>query len=61
MKRILKWIEEEKITVQIFLLAIGIVLSPLPNWEMLGAMFLYGVIIVSILSLSHSLYLKLKK
>jgi len=60
MKRIILWIREEKIILLFTLLAIGIVLHGLPNFVMIGAMFIYATIILAILNLIHKLYIKYK-
>ena len=60
MKRVLTWIEEEKIVLLIILLAVGILLSELSGHIMLGGMLIYGAIIIAALSAGHSLYLKFK-
>ncbi len=61
MKRILSWAEEEKITIMVFLLGIGIILNSPPPTFVLGGLFIYGAIIFAILHLLHRLYLKFKK
>lgn len=61
MKRVIRWVVEERITLLIFLLVVGIVLGSLSHWSVLGGMMMYGVLILAVLSLGHSLYLHLKK
>ncbi len=61
MKRILRWVEEEKISLAILLLAIGIILNSPPQAWLFAGMFLYGSIIIIILHLVHKLYVKFKK
>lgn len=60
MKRILNWVEEEKIAIMILLLGIGVILSSPPPTFVLGGLFIYGAIIFAILHLLHKLYLKLR-
>jgi hypothetical protein len=71
MKKILSWIEEERIAIIVLLLGIGIVLNsqnagiiknfPPPTITLVfSGMFLYGALLLILLHLSHKLYLKLK-
>jgi len=61
MKRVLNWILEEKITLMVLLLAIGIILSSLSNLVFFGAMVIYAVIFIALLTAGHKLFLKFKK
>jgi len=61
MKRILNWIEEEKISVTIFLLGIGVVMNAPPKEFVFSGMLIYGAIFIIVLHLLHRLYLKFKK
>ncbi|MBN1502539.1 hypothetical protein JW930_03275 [Candidatus Woesearchaeota archaeon] len=61
MKRVIYWILEEKITLMILLLAIGIILSTMHSLAMLGGMVVYSVIILAVLNAGHKLLLKYKK
>lgn len=61
MKRVLTWIEEERILLLIILIGIGLILKTLPDSVVLGGLFIYGAVILAILSAAHKLYLKLKK
>ena len=60
MKRVLNWIEEEKITLQVILLSIGILLGYMSPWGLLGLYIIIAVLILSVLSAGHKLYLKFK-
>jgi hypothetical protein len=61
MKRVLNWIEEEKIAITILLLAIGIILNSPPNNFVFTGMLIYGSILIVVFHLLHTLYLKLYK
>ncbi len=61
MKRILRWAIEERIALLILLLAIGTILNSPPKTFIFADFFIYGVIIIAVLHLSHKLYLKLRK
>jgi hypothetical protein len=60
MKKMLNWVEEERITLLVILLGIGVILKTLPNLVMLGGMLIYGSVIIAVLTLGHKLYLKLR-
>lgn len=61
MKRVLTWIEEEKITVTIFLFTVGVVLNTPPTHFVFTGMIMYGSILIILLHLLHRLYLKFHK
>ncbi|MEK6816179.1 MAG: hypothetical protein AABY09_01075 [Nanoarchaeota archaeon] len=61
MKRILHWIEEEKIAITVLLLGIGVILNSQPNNFVFTGMFLYGSVLIIITHLIHKLYLKLRR
>ncbi len=61
MKRILTWIEEERILLLIILIGVGLILKTLPDLVVLGGLLVYGAVILAVLSAVHKLYLKFKK
>ena len=61
MKRILTWVDEEKIAVTILLLGIGVILNSPPSTFVFSGILIYGSIIIITLHLLHKLYLKYKK
>jgi len=61
MKRIVKWVQEEKIAIIVFLLAIGTILNSPPTDFMLSGMLMYGAILILAFHLGHRLFLRLKK
>ena len=61
MKRVLKWIEEEKIAITVFLLAIGVIMNSHPRAFVFSGLLIYGAILIIVLHLLHRLYLKLRK
>lgn len=61
MKRVLTWIEEERILLLIILIGVGLILKTLPDLEVLGGMLIYGVVILAIFNAVHKLYLKFKE
>ncbi|MBN2368413.1 hypothetical protein JXC34_05330 [Candidatus Woesearchaeota archaeon] len=61
MKRILNWIEEEKITLMIILLSVGILFGYVAHWELLGLYIILSVLVLSVLNIGHKLFLKIIK
>ena len=61
MKRVLTWIEEERILLLIILIGVGLILKTLPDLVVLGGLFIYCAVIVAVLNAAHKLYLKFKK
>jgi hypothetical protein len=61
MKRVVMWIVEEKVTLMLLLLGVGIILHSFNSWVTLGGMVIYGVVIISLLTACHKLYLKFKQ
>jgi hypothetical protein len=60
-KRVLSWLEEEKIAITVFLLGIGIILSSPPRAFIFSGMLIYAAILIVVLHLLHRLYLKFRK
>jgi hypothetical protein len=60
MKRVINWVIEERITLTVLLMGIGIILGTLPHYIMFGGMLLYASVILLMLSATHKLYLKFK-
>ena len=61
MKRVLKWIEEEKIAIMVLLVAIGLILNTPPTKFMWSGFLIYAAILIGVFHLGHRLYLKYKK
>ncbi|MEK7173058.1 MAG: hypothetical protein AAB740_03710 [Patescibacteria group bacterium] len=61
MKRILTWVEEERILLLLILIGVGLILKTLPDLVLFGGMLIYGAVILAVLSAVHKLYSKFKK